>query len=189
MDISAVILAGGKSRRMNGNNKAYLTYKNKTFIENIIEKLNKFDSIYVSVDEKSKYKDINLPLIEDEYKDIGPISGIYCALKNISSDYIFVVPCDMPMINEDLINSLLNNLSKDDKAVVFKDDKDRIYPLCAIYSRKSISEIEKMIQDNDYKLKNLVNNLKGKVISMKDENLNKSIFANINDPREYNRLK
>lgn len=31
------IMAGGKSSRMNYNNKALLSYKEKTFIENIIE--------------------------------------------------------------------------------------------------------------------------------------------------------
>ncbi|MCR4943475.1 MAG: NTP transferase domain-containing protein, partial [Clostridium sp.] len=39
MDISALVLAGGKSSRMNGNNKAFLSYNNKSFLENIIDAL------------------------------------------------------------------------------------------------------------------------------------------------------
>ena len=65
MEISALVLAGGKSSRMNGNNKAFLKYKNKTFIENILEVLHEFNKIYVSVDNKEKYKDLDYELIED----------------------------------------------------------------------------------------------------------------------------
>lgn len=39
MEICALVLAGGKSSRMNGNNKAFLKYQDKTFIENILEVL------------------------------------------------------------------------------------------------------------------------------------------------------
>ena len=80
MEICALVLAGGKSSRMNGNNKAFLKYKSSTFIESIISELKDFNKIYISVDNKEKYKNLNYELIEDEFEEIGPIGGIYSVL-------------------------------------------------------------------------------------------------------------
>jgi len=71
MKIAALVLVGGKSKRMNGNNKAFLQYKNKSFIENITNQLIGFNNIYISVDNKKNYKQLKFDLVEDIYKDIG----------------------------------------------------------------------------------------------------------------------
>lgn len=189
MEISALVLAGGKSSRMNGNNKAFLKYKNKTFIENILEVLDEFNKIYISVDNKEKYKDLDYELIEDEFKEIGPIGGIYSSLKVIREDYIFVTACDMPKISKELIDVLKENLTKEDKCVVFKDENEKIYPIGSIFSKESLPFIEEMIYSNNYKLSNLVKKLNGKIISLKDFNLDKECLRNINDIKEYNDLK
>lgn len=189
MDICALVLAGGKSSRMNGNNKAFLPYKEKDFLHTITDVLDQFDKIYISVDNKEKYKHIEYELIEDEYKEIGPIGGIYSTIKLMKNQYVFITACDMPKISKDIIRVLLNNVDKDDKCVVFEDDKGRIYPLAAIYSKDSLETVEKMIKDKDYKLKNLVHNLNGKIISLNHVDINKDMLDNINNPEQYHILK
>lgn len=188
MEICALILAGGKSTRMNGNNKAFLKYKDKTFIENILETLKEFNKIYISVDDKEKYKDLDYELIEDEYKEIGPIGGIYSALKVIKEDYVFITACDMPKISVKFIKILEHNLSRDDKCVVFEDENGRIYPIGGIYSKECLPYVEEMIYMNNYKLTSLVKRLNGKIISLKDVNLNEYELININNPEEYKDL-
>ncbi|WP_155738348.1 molybdenum cofactor guanylyltransferase, partial [Clostridium saccharobutylicum] len=69
MEISALVLVGGKSRRMNGNNKAFLKFENKSFIEKITDQLTEFHNIYISVDDKEKYKNLNFILLKDICKD------------------------------------------------------------------------------------------------------------------------
>ncbi|HCW53748.1 MAG TPA: molybdenum cofactor guanylyltransferase [Clostridium sp.] len=188
MEICALVLAGGKSTRMNGNNKAFLKYKDKTFIENIISELDIFDKIYISVDSKEKYKDLNYELIEDEFQEIGPIGGIYSALKTIKQDYVFVIACDMPKIKKNLIEVLINSIEPEDKCVVFKDDEGRVYPLGGIYSKKSLPIIKEMIDNENYKLQNLVKRLDGKVLSISEYNLDHELFINVNNPEEYKNL-
>ena len=188
MQICALILAGGKSSRMNGNNKAFLKYKDKTFIENIISQLDIFNKIYISVDSKEKYKDLNYELIEDEFKEIGPIGGIYSALKIVKEDYVFVIACDMPKIKKKLIEILINSIEPEDKCVVFKDDEGRVYPLGGIYSKKSLPIIKEMIDNKNYKLQNLVKKLDGKVLSISECNLDNDLFINVNNPEEYENL-
>lgn len=189
MDICALVLAGGKSSRMNGNNKAFLEYNNKTFIENVISKLSDFNKIYVSVDNKDKYEKLSYDLIEDEYKDIGPIGGIYSALKHIDYEYMFVIACDMPKVTKKFINFLLNNLTKEDKCLIVKDHDNKLYPLGGIYSKGVLPVIEEMIEAKDYKLQNLVKKCNGRILSLKDVSFYESSLINVNNPEEYEKLK
>lgn len=188
MEICALVLAGGKSTRMNGNNKAFLKYKDKTFIENILEVLKEFNKIYISVDDKEKYKDLNYELIEDEYKEIGPIGGIYSALKVIKEEYIFITACDMPKVSKKLINILKSNLTKDYQYIIFKDENERLYPLGGIYSKECLPFIEEMIYSKNYKLTDLVKKLNGKIISLNDTDIDKEDLDNINNIKEYSIL-
>lgn len=188
MEICALVLAGGKSTRMSGNNKAFLKYKDKTFIENILEVLKEFKKIYISVDDKEKYKDLDYELIEDEYKEIGPIGGIYSALKVIEEDYVFITACDMPKISMELIDILKYNLNENDKCIVFEDKSGRIYPLGGIYSKDCLPYVKEMIYSNNYKLTSLVKKLNGKIISLKNVDISEEVLRNINNPEEYNDL-
>ncbi|BCZ46446.1 putative molybdenum cofactor guanylyltransferase [Clostridium gelidum] len=189
MDIGALVLVGGKSRRMNGDNKAFLEFKNKSFIENITDQLTGFHNIYISVDNKNKYRNLNFTLIEDMYKDIGPIGGIHSALKLIDEKYIFVTACDMPKITKEFIYFLCGSITEDVQCIVTQDEKDRICPLGGIYSKDLIGEIENMIQEKDYKLLNLISRSKTKIIPLSETNFNKDILDNINDINDYDKLR
>jgi molybdopterin-guanine dinucleotide biosynthesis protein A len=189
MDIGALILAGGKSKRMNGNNKAFLKFQNKSFIESIADKLTGFNNIYISVDDKEKYKHLSFNLIEDMYKDIGPIGGIYSALKSIEEKYIFVTACDMPKINREFIDFVCDSLTEDIECIVTQDINGRIYPLGGIYSKALLGEIEHMIKEKDYKLLNLIKRANTKIISLSEYNFNENILDNINDINDYTKLK
>lgn len=188
MKIAALVLAGGKSKRMNGNNKAFLQYKNKSFIENITGQLIGFNNIYISVDNKENYKELKFDLVEDIYTDIGPIGGIYSALKNINEDYVFVVACDMPKITKQFAKYLCDFITGEEKALVLRDKSGKIHPLGGIYSKNIIPEIEEMILQKDYKLLNLLSKVNAKIVSLSETEFDIDILGNINNIKEYEKL-
>jgi len=189
MEIGALVLAGGKSRRMNGNNKAFLKYENKSFIESIIDQLTGFQNIYISVDNKEKYRNLNFTLVEDMYKDIGPMGGIYSALKMIEEKYIVVIACDMPKIKKEFIDFLCDSITENIECIVTEDEKGRICPLGGIYSKDLIGKIENMIEEKDYKLLNLIRRANSKIIPLSETNFNKNILDNVNDLKDYDKLR
>lgn len=188
MKIAALVLAGGKSKRMNGNNKAFLQYKNKSFIENITGQLIGFNNIYISVDNKENYKELKFDLVEDIYTDIGPIGGIYSALKYINEDYVFVVACDMPKITKQFAKYLCDIITGEEKALVVRDKSGKIHPLGGIYSKNIIPEIEEMILQKDYKLLNLLSKVNAKIVSLSETEFDIDILGNINNIKEYEKL-
>ncbi|MGL5436153.1 MAG: NTP transferase domain-containing protein [Lachnospiraceae bacterium] len=152
---TAVLLSGGKSSRMNYVPKLSLKIGNFTFFEHIVHTLTCFDDLLISNNESiDRYTVIN-----DIHIGIGPIGGIYTALKSTKNPHIFITACDMPNISQELIEYLFEHLdSKDDCLIPVIED--RIHPLCAIYRRGIIPIIEAQINSENYKLRVLLENIK-----------------------------
>ena len=140
------ILAGGKSSRMNYNNKALLTYKEKRFIEHIIEAGKDYKEVIIISNNLEEYKGFNLRIVEDIYKGNGPLSGIHSALINSTTDKVLCIACDMPLITKETLNIIGSYQEEYD--VLVPKVSERLQPLCGVYSKNIISKIEEAIKEN-----------------------------------------
>ncbi len=75
MEITVGILAGGKSSRM-GINKAFLPFRETSFIETIAEECEDFSKIILSVNDLETYKNIGYELVQDEKSGFGPLEEV-----------------------------------------------------------------------------------------------------------------
>lgn len=193
MSIGALILMGGQNSRMGGNVKGLLKINQITFLEQIVKVLDDFPTIYLSVNKKfsseeiKTYEEMGLSVIVDVYDDIGPLGGMYSSLKNCKEDYLFITACDMPFINKDLINELQSNMEENSDIVIFSKDR-LLYPLGAIYSKKVIPFMEKLIDNKEYKPLKLIRNSNFVEIRLENTHISDEAFNNINTPEEYNQL-
>ena len=191
MDIGALILMGGKNSRMNGNVKGLLKIKNSTFLEKIQETLNDFSSIYLSIndkfskEQKQNFENMGFKIIEDIYKEIGPLGGIYSSLLNCKEEYLFITACDMPFITENSIEVLCNKVDKNTDGVVFYDKNNKLYPLGAIYSKNVLPIIEEMIEKKYYKLSYLIEKSNFVKINIEKTDIPLKVLSNINTLQEY----
>ena len=182
------ILAGGKSSRMNYNNKALLNYKEKKFIEHIIEAGKNYKEIIIISNNKEEYKGFNLRVVEDIYKGNGPLSGIHSALVNSTTDEVLCIACDMPLITEKTLN-ILGDYSGDYEVLIPRVS-ERLQPLCSIYSKKIIRNLEEAIKENNNKLQLLIKSLNYKIIEGNEEAMFiEDDFLNINTEKEYSELE
>ena len=191
MDIGALILMGGKNSRMNGNVKGLLKIKNSTFLEKIQETLNDFSSIYLSIndkfskEQKQNFENMGFKIIEDIYKEIGPLGGIYSSLLNCKEEYLFITACDMPFITKNSIEVLCNKVDKNTDGVVFYDKNNKLYPLGAIYSKNVLPIIEEMIEKKYYKLSYLIEKSNFVEINIEKTDIPLKVLSNINTLQEY----
>lgn len=191
MDIGALILMGGKNSRMNGNVKGLLKIKNSTFLEKIQETLNDFSSIYLSIndkfskEQKQNFENMGFKIIEDIYKEIGPLGGIYFSLLNCKEEYLFITACDMPFITKNSIEVLCNKVDKNTDGVVFYDKNNKLYPLGAIYSKNVLPIIEEMIEKKYYKLSYLIEKSNFVKINIEKTDIPLKVLSNINTLQEY----
>ena len=182
------ILAGGKSSRMNYNNKALLNYKEKKFIEHIIDAGKDYKEIIIISNNKEEYKGFNLRVVEDIYKGNGPLSGIHSALMHSNTDEVLCIACDMPLITKKTLDILGNYNGDYDVLVPLVGD--RLQPLCSIYSKKIVPNLKEAIKENNNKLQSLIKSLNYKVIEG-NENIKfiEQDFLNINTEKEYHELE
>lgn len=182
------ILAGGKSSRMNYNNKALLKYKEKKFIEHIIDAGKDYKEIIIISNNKEEYKGFNLRVVEDIYKGNGPLSGIHSALMHSNTDKVLCIACDMPLITKKTLDILGNYNGDYDVLVPLVGD--RLQPLCSIYSKNIVPNLKEAISENNNKLQLLIKSLNYKVIEG-NENIKfiEQDFLNINTEKEYHELE
>ena len=180
--LTGIILSGGKSSRM-GEEKGLVDFQGKPLISYAIDALVPLvDSIIIGANnELEAYKKFGFNIVEDEIKEIGPIGGLLTTLKYSETEQNFVLSCDMPFLNTDLMNYFLQNMFDFDVVVATHDD-DKIEPLCGIYSKNIIPEIEAAIDKEHYKLLDLINKVRFKAIRI-DTSLpfySHQLFYNIN---------
>jgi len=176
------ILAGGQSSRMNYNNKAFLKYKEKTFIEQIIRAGSSYKEIIIVANNKDIYKEFKLRVVGDIYKGHGPLGGIHAALTNSLTEYCLCIACDMPLISQEILD-LLGSIEGNYEGLVPKVN-NRLQPLCAIYKKTIVNNIEKTLKENDNKIQKFIGGIECKVV----EGLPYRNFYNINTLEEYKNL-
>ena len=185
MNIGIGILAGGKSSRMDVD-KSQLIYKNNTFLNNLIEEFKEFKTI-VSINRKIDLNKKNITLVEDEYKDIGPIGGILEILKASDHKYNFIVGVDMQNINLEIMEYIYQFISSDHNIYSIKT-AEGLNPLGAIYSKDLIPALEKRIINGNYKLMNLLKEDYSKIIDLKYTVFKDELYYNINNKKDYSKL-
>lgn len=186
MKLSTGILAGGKSTRM-GRNKALLELNNERFIERIRRELEGFSETLISAAAKGEYEYLGLPVVYDEHREIGPIEGIYQLVKAASEEYVFVCAADMPFLQKELVSYMAEFVSSDYDVFCLMDE-EHVHPLCAIYSKRVLGVIEELIAKGQYRLVNILSNVRTKYIKLEDSRFEKKLVKNINTKREYQRL-
>ncbi len=155
---TAIILAGGKSSRM-GFDKQFIKLGDKLIIELIIEQLRAlFKEIIIVSNMPEKYTKLGCIVVQDEYKDCGPLGGIHVGLNTSSSMYSYVIACDMPYIEVQYIeymSSIIKNASKKPEAVAAKLGQ-WLEPFNAIYSKKLLPVIIDSISMNNIKISSVL---------------------------------
>jgi len=182
MEISCIILAGGKSKRL-GKDKAFIKINGKCMINYVIDEVEKiFDDIVVVVkNEKQKKKISNksIKIVCDNQEINSPIIGIKEGIKHIKNNYFFVVACDMPFIKSETIEKLISNL-EDYECIVPKRGYKKYEPLFAIYKKSVFRNC-----DANQSMHKIIDNCKNsKLISIEKLSKDKKIFYNINSEED-----
>ena len=177
----ALILAGGKGKRMGGQTKALLQLEQRTFLSRLEYALSDFEEKLISLQDDSWLGDSPFSPVLDQATDRGPIEGLRRALSTCRSDALLVVACDMPLFSEKLAKSLIQ-ASDGFEAVICRDRTGKLHPLCGIYSRKCLPAIDALIRQGNYRVNEIRNMVPSTVFSLDDSVLPDALLANVNTP-------
>ena len=151
MDISCIVLAGGRGARL-GYNKAQVIVGKKSLFQRVLHSIGFVKGeVIVVISEKQPFAWlIGYPrhkIVTDIYPGRGPLGGIFTGLIVSKSLYNLVVACDMPFLNQALLSYMIQLAAGFDMVIPRLDDM--VEPLHAVYSKNCLAPIEHMIkQDN-----------------------------------------
>ncbi|WP_319482552.1 molybdenum cofactor guanylyltransferase [uncultured Draconibacterium sp.] len=182
MQITTIILAGGKSKRM-GTDKALLELDGLTLLERAINLCKPFSSELLISSNHESHTTFGYSVIEDEIKNCGPMGGIYSGLKQSNSDWNLILSVDAAFVDEPFLQFLLKESGDFDAVVPFTEKGAE--PLIALYNKGILPVMENQLKSGDYRMQNLLKESKtnwfdaGKLLEE-----NKRLFNNLNRPED-----
>lgn len=186
---TAVILAGGESRRMM-RDKLALPFGASSLLASAVSRFSaNFDTVCVSVAEAGKYPEIDACHIADIYKGCGPMGGLHAALKHTGSDGVFLVAADLPFADPRAAIRIMELCASYDVCVM-TDNRTRYEPLFGYYKKNMLMHVEDALKTGNYKIAALFDKVKLRIVT-KDELgslWNEKLLLNINYPEDYERL-
>ena len=172
MDISCIVLAGGKGLRL-GQDKALEVVGNRSLLERVLSSLSFFngDIIVVTASKQPHLWLVGYPKLKavtDVYLNKGPLGGIYTGLKASDSFYNLVVACDMPFLNQALLYYMVQISAGFD--LVVPRLGDMVEPLHAVYSKACLVPIESLLKQGNLSLRQLFTLVKVRYLETEEIN-------------------
>ncbi len=189
--MTGIILAGGKNTRI-AEEKAFIQLEGgQPLIARIIKVLKAlFPEILIVANKREAYRDYDLPVVQDLIKGKGPLGGIFTGLCYSTSDYNFVVGCDMPFIEPSLVKFMVE--SSEGYDVVIPEIGGEVEPLFALYSKSCIAVIFEHLMRDNLKTREILDKLKVKRIGKKEIDRfdpRRLSFFNLNTPADQKRAE
>ena len=142
---AAVILAGGRSRRM-GRDKAALRVSGERLVDRSARSLRPlFPEVYVAVGSRRWRPPAGTRAVRDRFPGAGPLAGIHAALSAARRPYLFVFACDMPFLSPALVRFLWGR-SRGARGAVPEGPRG-LEPLCAFYRKDLTDEIARRLSN------------------------------------------
>ncbi|MCF6332940.1 MAG: molybdenum cofactor guanylyltransferase [Draconibacterium sp.] len=182
MQITGIILAGGKSLRM-GTDKAFIRLNEQTLLERAIKLCTPFCQPVLISSNNEEHDVFGYKIIPDEFKNCGPLGGIHSCLKKSETNWNFVISVDSAFVEHEFVKFLVSETNNFDAVVPIHAKRKE--PLIAIYNKSSLSEIEKMLQSGNFKMHNLINSINTKFVNaQKWVEKYPKLFLNLNLPED-----
>ncbi|MFT5858365.1 MAG: molybdopterin-guanine dinucleotide biosynthesis protein A [Flavobacteriaceae bacterium] len=183
-EITGIILAGGKSTRL-GTDKGLAMLNSKPLVQHSIDLLDSLNIPVLIVTNQLEYEQFGHPLVEDVYKEKGPIGGIYSGLRSSKTEVNILLSCDTPYIPLQIIERIIG--ASEDHEIAIARFLDQLHPLIGLYKRSLIKPLKNAIEEDRLKLISLCTELNAhQVVFESDDLISARSFTNINTLEELN---
>jgi molybdopterin-guanine dinucleotide biosynthesis protein A len=186
-DLSAFVLAGGKSTRM-GRDKATLPFSGQTLLESALALARSVtEDVFVFILGSPELYGAYGQVIADIFPGCGPLGGIHAALTHAKTDLNLVLAVDTPFLSTRLPAYLVERARESPAMVIAPEIDSYPQPLCAVYRRDFLPIAEQALRAGRYKIVPLFPH--GKTLIIPEAELRRfaftaEMFENLNTPEE-----
>lgn len=185
---TAAILAGGKSSRM-GFDKQLLMEDDRRILETVIDALRQeFPDILIVTAKPELYNGMGVRLCRDAYPGKGPLAGVHAALQQARSRYVYLLACDMPVVNLSFIRHMKERLLESGAEICACQVDGHMEPFNTFYAGSLLGEVTHRLETGNSSLFRFIGGSCACILPQEeaarfDEELR--MFTNINTRSEY----
>lgn len=185
-DVTGVILAGGRSRRM-GRDKAQLTIAGQTPFARMLAVFRQiFPRILIAGDRPDLARP-DVPAIPDEFPG-SALGGLYTGLLAATTPFIFAAACDMPFPDAALVRALVRRRQGWDAVVPCPPAGPE--PLFAVYGKKCLEPMRELLGKKRFRIIDIFPRIRLRLVLPEEMPPGwERALINVNTPEELCRLQ
>ena len=198
-EVPAVILSGGQSRRMDSNDKAFLSISDQPLLEIVVDRLRR-QTRQVAINTNSnspKYFKYGLPVLKDQIGGfLGPLAGVLTAMEwanDMGFNKVATVAVDTPLFPKNLLKKLYQNMEVNNSDIVFAasasdDEKNKVlHPVFGLWKTYLFEDLKNELEKGMRKVTIWSDKHKASYVFFSDPRIDP--FFNVNTPHDILILK
>lgn len=162
-ELTGIILAGGKSSRM-GREKGLVEFHGKPLIQYSIDLLSSYTDRILISSANPDYLPFGLELVPDAITGQGPAAGLATVLRHSKTQWNLVLACDLPFLEPELIDSLLESTGDNDAVIPIHHGE--MEPLAALYHRNLAGHFAEAVSSGNLSLQKILLTMKAHYIDV-----------------------
>ena len=154
--VTAVLLAGGQSRRMGGGDKCLLPLGGKTVLQRVIDRIRpQVSGLALNANgDPSRFDFYGLPVVPDAVGDFaGPLAGVLTGMEwaaaNTASSHILTIPTDAPFLPRDLAARLIEPVASGRAEMTCAESDGRSHPVVGLWPLALRDALRRAMLDED----------------------------------------
>ncbi|OQW74649.1 MAG: molybdenum cofactor guanylyltransferase [Proteobacteria bacterium ST_bin11] len=182
--VSGVVLAGGKARRMQEQDKGLILCNNRPLVSYALAAMKPLvDELLISANRnQDRYGQWAYPVISDAEQTFdGPLAGILAAMHAAKHSVLLIAPCDSPLIDTVHLQRLLEALVTQEADIAVAFDGERLHPVFAALRTELQTDLQAYLLRGERKLQQWFQRHLTIQVDFSDT---PHIFVNINTPAE-----
>lgn len=186
-DITAVILAGGRGRRMGERDKGLIPVMGVPLVAHAINALRpQVGHLLVNANQnQGAYAALGYPVIGDSYRDRrGPLAGMLAGLQHAPTERVLIVPCDCPMLPRDLAQRF--DAACGANRVGVAHDGQRRQPVFVLMRRHLAHELQGFMERGGRKAEDWLDRVTPTAVDFSDH---PEMFLNANHPSDLGAIE
>ena len=187
--IAGVVLAGGRSMRMNNQDKGLIHFKYRPMISYALEALSSVcNHIFINANRNLvEYEAFGFTVITDQTHSFdGPLAGILTTLIHTDAELLVVMPCDTPYFKSEHLQQLLTTLAAQDVDIAVAFDGVQVQPIFLALKTSLTQNLHDYLASGQRKVAGWLEPLNSVYV---DFSLESSIFINVNTADELAALE
>ena len=183
--VAGLILAGGRARRMGGQDKGLLPLAGRPMVEHVFERLRpQVEEVVISANRNAdRYAHFGHPVLPDVLGDYsGPLAGMLSGLAGVRLPWLAVVPCDSPLLPHDLVERLLDSALAESAELAVAHDGTRLQPVFVLLHRSLLAPLRTYLEAGGHKVDAWYAQHRMATTDLSDH---PEAFSNINTPEDH----